>query len=77
MTITSSSTKDLNPKVPGKITSSSSQNKNTSSSEKSNGLTSPLNSLLPQTSEKGGWILTFVGIVILGVVGWFVFKKKR
>ncbi|MGY0457020.1 SpaA isopeptide-forming pilin-related protein [Pediococcus pentosaceus] len=80
-TSTSNSTKNSVPKLPGKITSGSSgtstSKKGNSTSKKSSGLKSPLASLLPQTGEKGGWILTFVGVVILGVVGWFVFKKKR
>ncbi|WP_428847153.1 prealbumin-like fold domain-containing protein [Pediococcus pentosaceus] len=78
---TSNSTKNSVPKLPGKITSGSSgtstSKKGNSTSKKSSGLKSPLASLLPQTGEKGGRILTFVGVVILGVVGWFVFKKKR
>ncbi|AHA04338.1 SpaA isopeptide-forming pilin-related protein [Pediococcus pentosaceus] len=80
-TSTSNGTKNSVPKLPGKITSGSSgtstPKKGNSTSKKSSGLKSPLASLLPQTGEKGGWILTFVGVVILGVVGWFVFKKKR
>jgi LPXTG-motif cell wall-anchored protein len=53
-------------KVPGKDTSSSSK-----------GPKSPLTSLLPQTGEKGGWLLTAVGVILLGLVGWFIFRKKH
>ncbi|MCL3859362.1 SpaA isopeptide-forming pilin-related protein [Pediococcus pentosaceus] len=38
---------------------------------------SPLTSLLPQTGEKGNWILTATGVALLGVVGWFIFRKKH
>ena len=38
---------------------------------------SPLARLLPQTGEKTGWILTVFGVILLGTIGWFVFKKKH
>jgi LPXTG-motif cell wall-anchored protein len=68
-TNSTSSTSDKHHLVPGKHDGSSSHHDSSSKDDKK--------SLLPQTGEQVTWTLTIVGVILLAMVGWFVFRKKH